>query len=375
MTDYTIETRSDEDGGAEETRALEAASAAVTELRTAIEGRLDDIETRLERANAIGGGRTTEEPTAEQRAFSNFVRHGQAAMTLEETRALGFATNGGAFLAPTQFIQEILKNLVNFSPVRQFARVINIGAKEAKLAKRTGTMTAAWVTEVGNRASSDSVYSEVTLTPHEAACFVDVSNQLLEDSSYNLEGELALDFAEEFGRLEGGAFVVGDAVGKPEGFLNGTLVPEVKSGQAETLGATDAATADLLRTSFYALPAFYRANAAWGMNSTTMALVSKLKDSSGRYHWQDGLVAGQPPMLLGRPVVDMPDMPDVAANAAPIVLADFNQMYRIADRVELSILRDPFSRASNGQTRFHARRRVGGGVMKGEGGRKIVCKV
>jgi HK97 family phage major capsid protein len=375
MTDYTIETRSEEGGAAEETRAMESATVAVAELRTAIEGRLDEIETRIERANAIGGSRTAEEPTAEQRAFSNFVRHGQAAMTAEETRALGLATNGGAFLAPPQFIQEILKNLVNFSPVRQYARVINIGAKEAKLAKRTGTMTAAWVTEVANRPSTYVAYSEVTLTPWEASAYIDVSNQMLEDASYNLEGELAQDFAEEFGRLEGGAFVVGDGADKPQGFLNGTLLPETKSGQAATLGASDAAIADLLRTAFYALPAFYRSNSAWGMNSTTMALVSKLKDGQGRYHWQDGLVAGQPPTLLGRPVVEMPDMPDVAANAAPIVLADFNQMYRIADRVELSILRDPFSRATNGQTRFHGRRRVGGGVMKGEAGRKIVCKV
>ena len=102
------------------------------------------------------------------------------------------------------------------------------------------------------------------------------------------------------------------------------------------------------------------------MNRTTIGAVRKMKAGDGDYLWRDSLSEGNPPTILGRPVVELPDMPDVAADANPIVFGDMRQGYRIVDRVALSVLRDPYSRATNGQTRFHARRRVGGDVVKAE---------
>lgn len=317
----------------------------------------DRIEQKLNRPGIIT--KSDDPASVQKKAFESYVRFGDAA-TGVELKNLTQAANGGGYLAPTQFVGEIVKNLVQFSAVRQYARVMTIGAAEAKMPKRTGTLTASWVGETEDRSSTESSYGEITLTPHEAACYIDVSNALLEDNMYNLEGEISGDFAEEFGRLEGAAFVSGDGVGKPAGILTDATIPQVASGAAAVIDG------DALIDLYHDLPSFYAANGVWGMNRTTIGVVRKLKDADGRYLWVDPVSVGNPSTILGRPVIELPDMPDVAANSLPVLFGDLKQAYRIVDRISLSVLRDPYSRATNGQTRFHARRRVGGGVTKSE---------
>jgi HK97 family phage major capsid protein len=292
-------------------------------------------------------------------------------MSPDEVKTLRVSDNAaGGFIAPPEFAAEIVKNIVQFSPIRQYARVQTISAPEVRIPTRTGAMTAAWVGEVANRSGTEPAYGQIPITPHEVACYVDVSNALLEDAQVDMANELAIDGAEEFGRIEGEAFVKGDGTGKPKGILVDTTVTGLASGTAATLGT---APENTLVAMFYKLPAFYRANAAWGMNSNTMQAIRLLKDSTGRFLWQEGLAAGQPGTLLGRPVIELPDMDDVGANKFPIVFGDMGQAYRIIDRVNLSVLRDPYTRATNGITRFHMRRRVGGGVVKGEAIVRLKC--
>lgn len=316
------------------------------------------IEQKLARPGLIQT-KSIEPQDIEAKAFGTYVRQGPEAAAAE-LKNLTLATNGGGYLAPTEFVKEVVKNLVQFSPIRQYARVMSIGSAEAKMPKRTGTLTAGWVSETGARTSTEPTYGEVTLTPHEAACYVDVSNALLEDNQYNLQGELSADLAEEFGRLEGLAFVSGTGTGQPKGILTDTTIPQVASGDASEV------TPDALMDLFHSLPGFYASNAVWGMNRTTIGIVRKFKDSAGWYLWQPSMADGQPATLLGRPVVELPDMPDVAANAVPVMFGDLKQGYRIVDRLSLSVMRDPYSVATTGQTRFHARRRVGGDVVKPE---------
>lgn len=363
-----LETRED-DAMAAATRAVEELRTAATDAQTrhdtelrAANDRIAALETRLNRP-----GTQTEdqnEPTAEVRAFGTYLRRGERGMTVDETRAMTVATDtAGGFLVPETFVAELLRNVVQFSPIRAYARVMSIAGADVTLPRRTGTMSAVWVGETADRTGTQPTFGDVKLTPYEAACHIDVSNQLLEDAALDIASELSFDAAEEFGRLEGAAFVSGDGTGKPKGVLADTTIGTVVTGHASTLGS---APADKLIDAFYALPAAYRANATWGMNSTTLATIRKLKDSQGNFLWQPGLVAGQPDTILGRPVAELPDMPDIAANALPIVLGDFSQGYRIVDRVSLALLRDPYSLATKGQTRFHLRRRVGGGVVKAE---------
>ena len=349
--------------------------ADTTELKTDLTKlgqRLDKIEAKTSRPGGTGENDPAE-PTIQRKAFVSFVRLGEQRMPVEEAKSLivGEDTRGG-YLAPSEFSTEMLKNIVQFSPVRQAARVGSTASKSVILPKRTGTPTAQWVTETQNRPETAPTYGQEEIAIFEAAAYIDVSLQLLEDSAIDIEAELNMDFAEEFGRLEGVAFVTGDGVNKPEGFLSNSSVAESISGSAATIADANGQANGII-DAFYALKPFYRNRSTWMMNGTTMASVRKLKDSNGAYLWQPGIAAGEPPTLLGRPVVEAVDMPNEGAGNIPIVLGDFMAAYRIYDRVGISVLRDPYSQATAGLVRFHGRRRVGGKVVLAEALRKIKC--
>lgn len=153
------------------------------------------------------------------------------------------------------------------------------------------------------------------------------------------------------------------------GFMSDTSVPEVSSGHASQV------TADGLIDAWHALPAPYRNSAVWAMNSATLGGVRKLKTATGEYLLSMSGLSGAPvTTLLGKPVVELPDMPNVGAGNTPIVFGDFSQAYRVFDRVGLSILRDDFTQRTKGKVRFHARRRVAGGVRKSEALRRLVVR-
>jgi len=334
---------------------------ALTEIRS----RLDRTETVLRRPGATVEQR--QGPELETRAFASFLRRGRESLEAPELRSLRVSDDtAGGYLAPDQFVAELLRNVVAFSPVRSVARVTNTAAGAVLLPKRTGGMTAQWVGEISPRPETTVTFGQNRYEVREIACWVDVSNAMLEDSAFDVAAELSFEFAEEFGRAEGAAFVNGDGALRPMGFMADPTIPTVASGNASSF------TADSLLDLYHSIPSAYRGNAVWGMNSNTLATARKLKDTAGNYLLATaGLAGAMATTLLGRPVVEMPDMPDVGANATPIVFGDFGQGYRIFDRVALSVLRDPYSQATNGMTRFHGRRRVAGGVAKAEALRKL----
>ncbi|MEQ9178060.1 MAG: phage major capsid protein, partial [Nitratireductor sp.] len=163
----------------------------------------------------------------------------------------------------------------------------------------------------------------------------------------------------------------GDGVKKPRGVMSYDDVPYSFTGNASTLGS---APADLLIDAFYKVPVFYRNRGVWMMNGSTLAAIRKLKDAgSGAYLWQPALTAGQPETILGRPVIEDPTMDDVGSAAEPIIYGDFASAFRVFDRVGMSIFTDPFTQRANGKVRYHARRRVGAGMVLAEALRKIRC--
>jgi HK97 family phage major capsid protein/HK97 family phage prohead protease len=328
------------------------------------------IEQKLNRPGASVETKTAPEKV-EAKAFVGFLRHGREALPADEVKSLRVADDtAGGYLAPDDFVAQVIKGIVEVSPVRQAAKVGATSSSAVILPKRTGKPTASWVGETENRPETGSTYGQVEIPVHEMACYVDVSLRLLEDAAVNVEGEVAFDLAEEFGRLEGSALVGGNGVKKPVGFMTDAAVAYTPTGNASTLGT---APADTLITLMYAMPAFYRNAGAWMMNGNTLAAIRKLKDGQGNFLWQPSYQAGQPETILGRPVIEAPDMDDVGAGAEPIAFGDFARAYRIYDRVALSVMRDPYSQATNGLVRFHARRRVGGGVVLAEALRKLRC--
>ncbi len=208
----------------------------------------------------------------------------------------------------------------------------------------------------------------ISIPLHELSALPKASQRLLDDSAFNIEDWLAERIADKFSRAEAAAFVLGDGIDKPTGFLWHGAVPNNSwswgnLGYVATGSDGDFATAgagDSIVDLVYSLGARYRANGTFVMNSKTTGTVRKLKDADGRFLWSDGLAAGEPARLLGYPVLVAEDMPDIAPGAYAIAFGDFGAGYTVAERPDLRILRDPFS--AKPHVLFYATKRVGGDV-------------
>jgi HK97 family phage major capsid protein len=338
-----------------ETKSADAAKLA---------DRLDKIEAKLNRPAIVT--ETKAEPGIERKAFETFVRRGEQHLSADEVKMLrvGDDTTGGYF-APAEISAEMIRLLTQFSPVRAAARVGQTASPSVILGKRTGLTNALWEGETEDSDESEPAFGQVEIPIFGMKTYTDISVQLLEDSVQNVESELSLALSEDFGKKEGIAFVNGTGNKQPRGIMVHPDVAFTPNGHATILQLNG------LIDLFHSLPPAYRNNGAWMLNSTSVASVRKLTTSTGAPVWVDSLAVGNPATILGRPVIEAVDMPDIASNAFPIVFGDFASAYRIYDRVSLNVLRDPFTMAKKSLVRFHARRRVGGDVVKAEAIRKL----
>jgi HK97 family phage major capsid protein len=331
--------------------------------------RLAKLEAKLNRPAANDNADKAGE--VETKAFTVFLRKGKEALDAVEVKALVVSDDtAGGYLAPAEFSAEVDKNLVQFSPIRAAARIGQTASGSVIVPKRTGRPTGGWVGEIEPSSGTESTYGQAEIPIDEMACHIDVSNKMLEDAAINVAAEVAFDVAEEFGRMEGAAFVSGNGVKKPLGFMSDTNVAYSVSGSASIIADADGGVDGLIDL-MYALHPFYRSRGVFMANGTTISKLRKLKDVDKNYIWQPSVQAGEPATLLGRPIIEAPDMPDVTGGTYPLVFGDFASAFRIYDRVGLSILRDPYSLATTGCTRFHARKRVGARLIRAEAIRKL----
>jgi HK97 family phage major capsid protein/HK97 family phage prohead protease len=367
------ENMNEEDGDeadiGERVTALEADMATIKEDVAAIKGSGEEVEKGIQRLEKKLGRpaiiRNTPKPEeVEKKAFATYLRLGNATPA-EDLKTLNVSSDPqGGYLAPGEMSTEFIRDLVEFSPVRSFASVRSTSAPSVSYPKRTGITNARWKGEMQAQEKSEPEFGQAEIVVKEVNTFVDISNQLLADSAGQAETEVRLALAEDFGQKEGAAFLNGNGVLEPMGIMNDPNIAHTVNGHAVNLSA------DKLIDLMYSLPAQYRNAGAWAMNGTTLATVRKLKDGQGNYLWQPAFQAGEPETILGRPVVEMVDLPNVADGAFPIVYGDWSG-YRIVDRVGLSILVNPYLLATNGITRIHATRRVGGGVLQAAKFRKL----
>jgi len=320
--------------------------------------KLDNFETMLKRPEANLGASDID---ISMKAFDKWIKKGDDALDEMEKKALtiGDDTSAG-FLAPPEYVNELIKTITEITPFRSAARVRNTSKKSVQIPSRTATFTAQWVAEAGTRSETTGYTTNLEEIPtHEIYAEVSISNQMLEDSAFNLESEMQQEFATQFAKQEGLSFISGDAVGKPEGVLTNSSVATSVSGSASAL------TGDGLITLVHAIKSDYGQNGLFMFNRTTLGAIRKLKDSAGQYVFQAGmmLTAGVPNSVLGYAYVEAPDLPDVGSGTKPIIFGDFNRGYMVVDRVNLSVLRDPFTQAATGNVKYLARRRVGGQVI------------
>jgi HK97 family phage major capsid protein len=333
--------------------------------------RLDELEMKQKRPGVpmLDPQRMDWRQLPEVKAWDKLMRKGEKAMTLEEMKLLsiGDDTTGG-YLAPVEYVRELIKGIVEYSAMRTLARIRTTSQRGIQWPLRTGTFAARRVAELGTRSETPGLtYGLKEIPTHEYYAVVDISMASLEDSAFDLETELNMEFTEQFGVAEGADFVAHTGVGGPEGYMFNTNIASINSGIADDISA------DGLIELLYAPKTFYANNGTFTLNRQTLKTLRQLKDGNGNYIWQPGLALNRPNTILERPYVEFPDMPDIAAGAYPIAFGDFRRGYVIVDRLEMAVQRDPFTQASAGAVRFHARKRVGGQVVLSEAIVKLKC--
>ncbi|HST37115.1 MAG TPA: phage major capsid protein [Allosphingosinicella sp.] len=293
-----------------------------------------------------------------------------------ELKALSGASEGaGGYAVPEEIDQAIERTLNAISPIRAIANVVKVGSAGYRKLVTTGGTASGWAGETAARPETDTpAFEEIAPPFGELYANPAASQAMLDDAAFDVEAWLAGEIAAEFARAEGAAFVSGDGSAKPKGFL---AAPNSADGDA----ARDFGTLQFIKTGVsggfpasnpqdklidlvQALRSPYRQGAAFVMNSATASAIRKFKTADGAFLWQPGLTGGAPDTLLGYPLVEAEDMPDVAANALAIAFGNFRAGYLIAERAETQILRDPFT--NKPFVHFYATKRIGGQVMNSE---------
>lgn len=265
---------------------------------------------------------------------------------------------GGGYLAPVEFVQDIIKTIILYSPIREIATVRQTENKSILFPTRTSTFAAAWVAEQASRPETTGLkYGQEEIMSHEMYALVLITYADMEDAYFDMAQQIQMEAAEQFAVTEGAAFVSGNGVGKPEGLLTNANIPGYVTGNSSAL------TGDGLINAAYSLKSAYAKNATWLMNRMTLGSVRTLKDNYGQYLWQPGIASDIPNTILDHPYMEIPDMPSVAANAYPIMFGDFKRAYVIVDRVSMVMTRLTERYADLGQIGFIARKRVGGQVV------------
>jgi HK97 family phage major capsid protein len=321
--------------------------------------KIEKLETVLARPNA----EKSETVDVQMKAFGDWLRKGE--VDPDEKKALYESDDTlGGFYAPSEYVADLIKGVTEVSPIRSIARVRQTDKRGIEIPKRSGQFSASFVAETGTRSETTGYQTALlSIDAHEIYALVDISQAMLEDSAFDLESEMASEFAEQFAKAEGTAFVSGNGVGRPLGFTDSS------AGVSSTnSGASAALTANGLLELVYAIKSEYLNNARFVFNRGTFADILQLEDTAGQkiFHLGMTLVGGSPSTILGFPYTLATDMPNVGAGNKPIAFGDFSRAYTVVDRVNMSIMRDPFSQATSGNIRYVARRRLGGTVVLAE---------
>ena len=295
-------------------------------------------------------GRATDEYKS---AFWKAMRN-KHSFDVQNALQIGTDTEGG-YLVPDEFERTLIQSLEEANVLRTLCNVISTSYGDRKIPVVATKGTASWVDEEGAIPESDDSFGQVTLNAYKAATMLKVSDELLNDSFFNLESYIAAQFARRIGAAEEEAFLTGDGVGKPTGILHATGGAQLG---VTTAGAT-AITADELIDLIYSLRSPYRRNAVLIMNDSTIKAIRKLKDSQGQYLWQPSLVAGTPDAILGKRVITSEFVPEVAAGNKTVIFGDLSY-YWIADRQGRTFKRLNELFAATGQVGFLASQRVDG---------------
>ena len=291
-----------------------------------------------------------------KRAFWNAMR-GKRTVDIQNALQVGEDTEGG-FLVPDEFERTLVGALEEENIFRQLANVITTSSGDRKIPVVASKGTASWVDEEGQILESDESFGQVSIGAFKLATMIKISEELLNDSVFNLESYIAREFARRIGTKEEEAFFLGNGSGRPTGILATTGGGQI----GVTAAATAAITLDEMLDLFYSLKSPYRKNATFVMNDATVKAIRKLKDSTGQYLWQPSVKEATPDTILNRPLLTSAYMPNIEAAAKTVVFGDFSY-YWVADRQGRVFKRLNELYAATGQVGFMATQRVDGKLV------------
>ncbi|WP_342358536.1 phage major capsid protein [Terrarubrum flagellatum] len=307
-----------------------------------------------------------------KQAFETYVRAGEfSGLKAIEQKALSAGSGpDGGYLAPANVEDEVMRRLSMLSPIRGIASVRSVSVGTYKKAFSTAGAASGWVAETAARPQTNTpTLAEMSFPTMELYAMPAATQTILDDAALNIDSWLADEVETAFAEQESAALVNGSGTSQPKGFLNYTKVANgswswgnigyLATGVAGGFSATN--PSDQLVDLIYALKGPFRQNGSFVMNRKTQAAVRKFKASTGEYLWTPPAAVGQPALLMGFPVVEVEEMPDIATASYSVAFGDFRRGYLIVDRIGLRILRDPYS--AKPYVLFYTTKRVGGGVQ------------
>lgn len=332
---------------------------------------VDDLALKAARPAIGGAAPRSGAALAHKSAFDSYVRKGESGALRDlERKALSVGSDpDGGYLVPEETERTVNRALRDISPIRAISGIRQVSGSVYKRPFSVTGPATGWVAETVARPQTNApVLDELAFPTTELYAMPAATSSLLDDSAVNIDEWLAEEVRVAFAEQEGTAFVTGNGTNKPKGFLSYPTVANASWSWGNlgfiatgVDGAFPAVTpADKLIDLVYALKAGYRANAHFVLNRATQSVVRKMKDGDGTYLWQPSGAPGEAPTLLGYPVAESEDMPDIASNALSVAFGDFRRGYLIVDRVGIRVLRDPYS--AKPYVLFYTTKRVGGGV-------------
>ncbi|MBB5746885.1 phage major capsid protein [Brevundimonas variabilis] len=360
---------------------LEQKVARIDQAVSAAQARLDRVVSEALRPElgSVSGSGSPSVSTAgratspfhgeEKAAFEGYVRTG-ASFGLEMKAGLSSAPTSGGYIVPAETERAIERRLMAGSPMREIATVRTVASGVFRKPVSTAGIASGWVAETAARPETDPATLALLEFPAADLYASPAATQsLLDDALINLDDWLAAEVEDAFAAQETQAFVTGDGVNKPKGFLSYPVVADaghawgqigsVASGAAGAFGGPN--PTDRLIDLVYAPGARYRPNGRFVMNRRTVSAIRKFKDADGNYIWAPATRPGETASLLGYAVTEIETMPDLAANSLSIAFGDFGRGYLIVDRAGVRVLRDPYS--AKPYVLFYTTKRVGGGVQ------------
>ena len=348
-----------------DTSALETQIAELVETVKAVQADNDALKSQVKKVEAKANRPAGDAPKTEEvlkaeavERWGTYLRNGAQATPADVLKALTVSEDPAAgYLAPKEISSEFIRDLTLQSPVRSVASVRSTGRTSVMYPTRTSITDAKSKDEKEASEESGVTFGQKEIVIKKMTTHVDLSNELLADSGGAAEAEVRLALSEDFGRKEGAQAVNGNGGLELDGFMKHPDIAAFANGHASDLSAT------ALIQMQYAVPTLYANNGVYAMTRKTLGVAMSLTDENGRPLWQASLQVGQPSMLCGRPVIELPDMPEVAGNDFPIVFGDFTG-YRLVDREILAVKVNPYTLMEKDMTRFFAVRRLGGGVIQ-----------